>query len=75
MICAPSKDSDQPCHLPSLISVFTCAHLVAKNPSFLHADNEDTDQTGRMPRLLSLRWAHRSFCWFCDEAAQLCVLW
>ena len=25
---------------------------VAKNPSFLHADSEDSDQTGRMPRLI-----------------------
>ena len=25
---------------------------VAKDPSFLHADSEDSDQTGRMPRLL-----------------------
>ena len=30
---------------------------------FLHADSEDSDQTGRMSRL-SLRWAQRSFCWF-----------
>ena len=28
-----------------------CAQWVAKNPSFLHADSEDFDQTGRMPRL------------------------
>ena len=28
-----------------------CAQWVAKGPSFLHADNEDSDQTGRMPRL------------------------
>ena len=27
------------------------AQWVAKNPSFLHADNEDSDQTGQMPRL------------------------
>ena len=27
-------------------------------------------QTGRMPRL-GLRWTHRSFCWFCHEAAQI----
>ena len=26
--------------------------LVAKDPSFLHADSEDSDQTGRMPRLI-----------------------
>ena len=29
-----------------------CAQLVAKDPSFLHADSEDSDQTGRMPRLI-----------------------
>ena len=29
-----------------------CAQLVAKDPSFLHADSEVSDQTGRMPRLI-----------------------
>ena len=29
-----------------------CAQWVAKVPSFLHADSEDSDQTGRMPRLI-----------------------
>ena len=29
-----------------------CAQWVAKNPSFLHADSEDSDQTGLMPRLI-----------------------
>ena len=29
-----------------------CAHWVGKDPRFLHADNEDSDQTGRMPRLI-----------------------
>ena len=29
-----------------------CAPWVAKDPSFLHADSEDSDQTGRMPRLI-----------------------
>ena len=29
-----------------------CTQLVAKDPSFLHADSEDSDQTGRMPRLI-----------------------
>ena len=29
-----------------------CAQWVAKDPSFLHADNEDSDETGRMPRLI-----------------------
>ena len=39
---------------------------------FLHADSEDSDQTGRMPRLICRHWAHMPFCWFCHEAAQLC---
>ena len=29
-----------------------CAHWVAKDPRFLHVDSEDSDQTGRMPRLI-----------------------
>ena len=29
-----------------------CAQWVAKDRSFLRADSEDTDQTGRMPRLI-----------------------
>ena len=39
-----------------------CAKWVAKDPSFLHADSEDTDQTGRMPRLI-LVFAGRT-CYF-----------
>ena len=29
-----------------------CAQWVANDPSFLHADGEDSDQPGRMPRLI-----------------------
>ena len=29
-----------------------CAHCVAKGPSYLHANSEDSDQTGQMPRLI-----------------------
>ena len=29
-----------------------CAQWVAKDQSFLHADSEDSDQTGRIPRLI-----------------------
>ena len=38
---------------------------------FLHMDSEDSDQTGRMPRLICLRWMHRSFCWFFHASAQI----
>ena len=53
MTRVPSEDSDQPVHPPSLIRV-RCAltQWVANDPSFLHADSEDSDQTGRMPRLI-----------------------
>ena len=33
-------------------SVFAVRSLVATDPSFLHANSEDSDQTGRMPRLI-----------------------
>ena len=46
--CAPSEDSDQPGHPESSL----CAQWVAKDPMFLHADSEDSNQTGRMPRLI-----------------------
>ena len=29
-----------------------CVQWVAKDPSFLNADSDDSDQTGRMPRLI-----------------------
>ena len=29
-----------------------CAHWAAKDPRFLHADSEDSDQTGQKPRLI-----------------------
>ena len=54
-----------------------CTQWVAKDPNFLHADSEDSDddQTGQMPRLSaqsdqSLRWALRSFYGFGHASAQ-----
>ena len=35
-----------------------CTQWVAKDPSFLHADSEDSNQTGRI-----LRWEHMPLCW------------
>ena len=37
---------------PVLSESSLCAQWVAKDPSFLHADSEDSDQTGRIPRLI-----------------------
>ena len=53
MTCAPIEDSDQPGHSPSLISSL-CVQWVAKDPRFLHADSNDSDQTGLMSRLISV---------------------
>ena len=36
---------------------------------FLHADSEDLSDWGIL--WLSLCWAHRSFCWFCQAAAHI----
>ena len=49
---APNEDLDQPGHPPSLLRAFACVQWVAKVPTFLHADSEDSDQTGWMPRLI-----------------------
>ena len=37
---------------------------VAKDPSFPHADSEDSDQTGRMPRQICLCCGHTHFVGF-----------
>ena len=59
MICAPSEDLDQPWHPPCLIRVFAVRMkkawflsypLSAREDDWAHS--EDSDQTGRMPRLI-----------------------
>ena len=48
-----------------------CAHWVAKDPTFLHADSERADAQAD----LSLGCAHMSFCRFCHAVAyQLFIL-
>ena len=52
------------------------AKWVVKGPRFLHADSKDSDQTGRMPRLIwgfaSLRWAHTHFVGFVMSRLSFC---
>ena len=53
MTCAPSDNSAQPGHPPSLIRVFVMrSKEIANDPRFLHVGSEDSDQTGRKPRLI-----------------------
>ena len=52
MICTPSEDLDQSAHARSLNRVSLGALWIAKDPMFLQADNEDSNQTGQMPRMI-----------------------
>ena len=73
---APSEDSDQPGHPPSLIRVFAVRMKKAWVLIATHwADSEDSDQPGHPQRRLwsdwadaqanlSLRWAHTHFVGF-----------
>ena len=72
MTCAPSEDSDQPVHPPSLIecqsdqsSLSAGRKLESLATLVMIERTAKTDQADQ-----SLRWAHRSFCWFCHAAAQ-----
>ena len=72
LTCAPSKDSDQPGHPPSLIRVITVRSMGSQGPKlsscgqrWLWSDWADAQAD------LSLHWAHMPFCWFCHEAAHI----
>ena len=74
MACAPSKDSDQPGHLPSLIRVFTVRMKKAWVLSYpLSAQRRLWSDWADAQADLSLRWAHMPFCWFCHEVAHMLV--
>ena len=67
MTCTPSEDPDQPGHLPSLIWVFpVCMH---KRWVFSYSLSTQQRLWSDWANDLSLRWAHRSFCWFCNFVA------
>ena len=72
MACAPSKDSDQPGHLPSLIRVFAVRMKKAWVLSYpLSTQRRLWSAWASAQADLSLRWAHMPFCWFCHEVAQI----
>ena len=52
---------------PVLSESSLCAQWV-KGPRFLHADSEDSDQTGRM---LWVLLGAQPFCWFCHVAVHM----
>ena len=68
--CAPSKDSDQSGHSPTLISL-CCLHEDEETLATHWTYNEDFDQTGWMHRLIGVFARHTSVCWFCHALAQM----
>ena len=73
MTCVPSKDrsawaSTQSDH--SSLSAWRNLGSLATH----WAHSEDSDQTGWMPRLICVCWAHRSYCWFSHDEAQLWIV-
>ena len=73
--CAPSEDSDQPGHPPSLIRVFRSAlNGKLRTQLFFMWTAKTLIRLGRCLADLSLFWGHRSFCWFCHAAAHLSII-
>ena len=50
MTCDPSEDRSA-CASAQSDQFTLCAQWMAQDSMFLHEDSEDSDQTGRMPRL------------------------
>ena len=67
MACAPSKDSVRPVWSDSSLSLWRKLRSLATD----WAHSEDWSDWTDAQDDLSLRWAHRSFCWFCQEAAHI----
>ena len=76
--CAPSKDSDQPGHLPSLIRVFAVpAQSDQRNHGSLAtywAHREDSDQTGQMPWLIWVFAGRTLILLVCHAVAQITIV-
>ena len=72
LACAPSKDSDQPGHPPSLIGVLTVRMKKAWVLSYLlSAQQRLWSDWADAQADLSLCWALMPFCWFCHGAAHV----
>ena len=70
IICAPSEDSDQPGHPPSLIRVFAVRSMGSWGPKVSSCGQRGLrSDWANVQADLRLRWAHRSFSRFCRAAA------
>ena len=61
MTCAPREDSISLGICPVWSESSMCAQWVAKDPSFLHADSDESSNWADAQADLSLHWAHRLF--------------
>ena len=55
-------------------SVFTVCSMGSWGPNVSSCGHEDSDQTGRMPRLIWGFPGCTSFCWFCHVVAHLMII-
>ena len=65
--CAPSEDSDQPGHPPSLIRVFAVRSVGSKGPNVSSCGQR---RLGGCPGWSESSLSAHSFCWFCHVAAR-----
>ena len=68
--CAPSEDSGQPGHPPSLIRVFS----VRWTQAFFTRTAKTLIRLGGCPCWSESSLGGHSFCWFCHVAAHLCMM-
>ena len=69
--CAHSKDSDQPGHPPRLIRVFAVCMKKVWVLSYPLSALQRLIRLGRCPGWSESSLGEQSFCWFCNEAAQM----
>ena len=69
-MCA-QQSSDQPCICPVWSASSLSAWKKIGSLAILWAHSEDSDQIGRMPRLIWVFAGHTSFCWFCHAQAHI----
>ena len=71
MACAPSEDSDQPGHPPSLIRVFAVRMKKSWVLSYPLSAQRRLIRLGRCPGWSEISLDRMPFCWFCHEVAQM----
>ena len=69
--CAPSEDSDQPGHPPSLISLRCALNGYLRTQAFFMRTAKTLIRLGGCPGWSESSMGAHSFCWFCNVAAQV----